>query len=968
MDRRTFLKIAGAGSVSLAYSLIHGPDDMITGKAGWYASTCRECPAGCGILAKNREGRVIKVEGNPLHPVNRGRLCMRGQATLQGLYNPDRIKTPLLRENGGWKSLSYSEAEAILQQRAIKASRGGQGRIGMISEVAGETLVKLFTESLEHWNSQGPLIFEPFAYELLKTANKTVFGVKGLVSYQMERADFLVSFGADFLETWLSPVEYAWKFKAMHALNKGRKNMFFHISPYQSLTGANADQWLACNPGSEAAIALGLTREILKLGRASRLPRELRHKIENAASLYNKKKVSELSGIPLNLYEKLTHRLMRAKKPLILGTGTGTTGPNGLQTNITVNYLNFFLDSELSLLNFDEKHRVALAAPRSEVLEFFKTLDKSSMELLLLNNVNPVYVLPPASGIKEALKRDTLFVVSFSNFMDETTKLADLILPVRLPLETWDEYSGKNRVVSTLQPVMGRLTQAPHLGDVILRAAFGDGRPVDNFKTYLVSGLVAKGLIKDERGWLRTIQNGGFFELPRRAKKRKRFKIISVPNSMGKLSVPLTSGLVFVASPSIRFFDGRGANRPWLCEVPDPLTRVAWQSPAMMHPDTLKTYGLTQEDSIQLKSDWGQLEVPVYETAGVRPGVVVVTMGQGHEVFGRYAKGIGANPFNILNPSLNTDVGGPEFTVAPITVKKTGRSVELAFTSGSRTQHDRQFALSVDLKELQNDNPPQLNGLGMHNFPLTLPLPEGYDPKRDFYPPHDHEKYRWGMVIDLDKCIGCGACAAACYAENNLGMVGLKRVVEGREMAWLSVERYHDTRHMEEITFLPMLCQHCDNAPCESVCPVYAPHHSKEGLNNQIYNRCIGTRFCVQNCPYKVRRFNWFDWKWPSPLNLQLNPDVTVRSKGVMEKCSFCIQRIKEAHGIAKDENRMIRDGEVTPACVQTCPTRALIFGNLMDKQSQVRKLTTDRRAYQVMGYLNTKPAVIYLKKVRQDV
>jgi len=256
----------------------------------------------------------------------------------------------------------------------------------------------------------------------------------------------------------------------------------------------------------------------------------------------------------------------------------------------------------------------------------------------------------------------------------------------------------------------------------------------------------------------------------------------------------------------------------------------------------------------------------------------------------------------------------------------------------------------------------------MNDFPLTLPLREGYDPKRDFYPPHDHRNYRWGMVVDLDKCIGCGACSVACYAENNIGVVGVDRIIEGREMAWLSIERFRDPDQMGNITFLPMLCQHCDNAPCEPVCPVYASHHSKEGLNNQIYNRCIGTRFCAQNCPYKVRRFNWFEWKWPGPMNLQLNPNVTVRSKGVMEKCSFCIQRIKTTHDIAKNEKRMIRDGEVKPACVQTCPTDALVFGSLKDKESRVRKLVDDPRAYQVMGYLNTKPAVIYLKKVIHEV
>jgi molybdopterin-containing oxidoreductase family iron-sulfur binding subunit len=224
------------------------------------------------------------------------------------------------------------------------------------------------------------------------------------------------------------------------------------------------------------------------------------------------------------------------------------------------------------------------------------------------------------------------------------------------------------------------------------------------------------------------------------------------------------------------------------------------------------------------------------------------------------------------------------------------------------------------------------------------------------------------MVVDLDRCIGCSACVAACYAENNVGVVGEKQVINGREMAWIRIERYEDPDDPTRQIYFPMMCQHCDNAPCEAVCPVYAPHHSKEGLNNQIYNRCIGTRFCGQNCPYKVRRFNWLEWPWPDPLQMQLNPDVTVRSKGVMEKCSFCIQRIKVAHGHAKNEKRTIADGEVIPACVQTCPTEALYFGNLMDPESTVRKLVEDPRAYQVMGYLNIKPAVIYLKKVLQTI
>ena len=346
----------------------------------------------------------------------------------------------------------------------------------------------------------------------------------------------------------------------------------------------------------------------------------------------------------------------------------------------------------------------------------------------------------------------------------------------------------------------------------------------------------------------------------------------------------------------------------------------------------------------------------------------MVPVGQGHTEFGRWASGQGVNPITALNPSVDPDAGAPSFATLLTSLEKSGRHVKLASTSGSRVALHRKIALTVPLEQIGHEIGHEKPGLTMDSFPLTPPTPEGYDPKRDLYPPHDHEGYRWAMIVDMDRCIGCSACVAACYAENNIGIVGEKRILEGREMAWLQIQRYHDPADMARLTFLPMMCQHCDNAPCEAVCPVYAPHHSKEGLNNQIYNRCIGTRFCAQNCPYKVRRFNWFDWQWPEPLPMQLNPNVTVRSKGVMEKCSFCIQRIKVAHNTAKNEKRAIRDGEVVPACAQTCPTGALTFGSLMDPASRVSRLIKDPRAYQVMGYLNTKPAVIYLKKVTQTV
>lgn len=978
MDRRTFLKIAGMGSVAITagctseadktlFSLLHAPDDMVTGKAAWYATTCRECTAGCGILAKNREGRVIKIEGNPLHPINNGKLCMRGQAALQRIYHPDRINTPLLKTEAVWQPISFPKALAMLKEKATEAANKGTNRVRMLTQIEGESLLNLFAQSLEKWQSSGPMVFEPFAYESLRSANEKVFGLNGLIAYNLQDADMLISFGADFLETWLSPVEYAQKFKDMHALKDGGKNLFFHISPYQSLTAANADQWMPCTPGGETVIVLSLINEVLKLGRGQHLPESFRSLLLRTISPYTRIDVTPHSGISAEHFQMLLSRLMESSRPLILGTGTGSYGGNDFQTHVAVNLLNLILDPKLTLFDFVNRHRVEIAAKRAEIIHFFKAFKKEPADLLLINNTNPAFSLPPGSGVKDALKEKSLFVVSFTDVLDETAQYADLVFPTALPLETWDEYEGKLGIGSTLQPAMGRLTPAPAIGDVFLEAAFGYDLLVDNYKTYLFKHLIQKGAIRDQKDRIQIFRQGGTHH---QKSSGRWYGTVSdtVADVFDSIKTSLDSELVFMAAPSIRFFDGRSSYMPWLSEIPDPLTKVAWHTPVLVHPETMAKNGLSQGDVVQIRSQWGELEAPVYESQGVRANALLMSIGQGHTAFGRYAQGMGLNPNVLLSSEIKHPLNGPEFSVHPVSIQKTGQTIKLAHTDGSRIQHGRKIALSVSLDELKHGKSHEKHGLTMKDFPLTLPLQEGYDPRRDFYLPHDHKDYRWSMVVDLDKCIGCSACAAACYAENNLGVVGIDGIRNGREMAWLQVERYLDHQASNKIVFLPMLCQHCDNAPCESVCPVFAPHHSKEGINNQIYNRCIGTRFCSQNCPYKVRRFNWFDWQWPTPLNLQLNPEVTVRSKGVMEKCSFCVQRIKVTHGVAKDEKRMIKDGEVVPACVQTCPTGALLFGNLMDKKSWVRQMVQDPRAYQVMGYLNTKPAVIYLKKVVQKI
>jgi molybdopterin-containing oxidoreductase family iron-sulfur binding subunit len=982
MKRRTFLKITGMGSIGLAagcssdperilYSLVQAPEDMVTGKSAWYATTCRECPAGCGVLAKNREGRAVKLEGNPLHPVNKGKLCARGQAALQGLYNPDRLEMPLLRMDGGWQTIDYSKAATLIRERLAAAAAKGPGRIGMLSEVVGDAQLSLCNTVLHAYDAPDALLYEPFGFESLKFAHSQLFNASQLPSLHMDKADLLVGFGADFLETWLSPVEYARKFKAMHAMAQGRKGRFFQVSPYQSLTAANADGWLACRPGSQPAVVLMLIQKALDSGRGRHLKAPFHKALSKLVREYTATRTAALSDVAEADLDKLAGRLLTAQRPLVLGSNTVSDGPSAAAVDLASTLLNYILDPTLSLYDFTHRHRVEIAASRAALTTFGQSAAQGGMDVVLLNNVNPVYSLPADSGLANALARKENFVVAFANAHDETTALADLVFPTRTFLESWDIYESKQGMTATLQPVLGKITSAPSLGDLFLNFLPRRQRPADDYRGYVIKRLTRRGKIGSVGQWSTLIRTGGRFESSTKPGKplvnTDTDMVQTLSGLVSKAIEPNLQQSVVYLSPSLRFWDGRGANRSWLCEIPDPVSQVAWQSLAWVHPETMQANGWSEGEAVAIESDFGRIDVQAVSYGGLHPDAVVVPMGQGHTHYGRYAENQGVNPVALVGADVESMSGAPIYTAGIKKISGAKRKTPLAIMSGSRVQYHRKIAVSVSIADADTPEKPG-KGLAMNDFPFTLPLPEGYDHHRDVYPAHEHHTYRWGMVVDLDRCIGCSACVAGCYAENNVGVVGEKQVVKGREMAWIRIERYEDPDDPTRQIYFPMMCQHCDNAPCEAVCPVYAPHHSRQGLNNQIYNRCIGTRFCAQNCPYKVRRFNWLDWQWPEPLPMQLNPNVTVRSKGVMEKCSFCIQRIKVAHGHAKDENRLIRDGEVIPACVQTCPTGALYFGNLMDPHSTVRKLITGPRAYQVLGYLNTKPAVIYLKKVLQTL
>jgi molybdopterin-containing oxidoreductase family iron-sulfur binding subunit len=1001
MERREFLRITGvAGATTAAFGCspkateklipyLVPQEEVVPGIATWYATTSGDSPDALGIQVKTREGRPILIQGNPEHPLSGGAVSALAQAELQGLYDPDRVKGPALRaERGRFNALDWKHGLDLLVQQLVKAKGGG---ITFLTGNTTGTLDELVDRWLTAFDSPNRAVYEAFAYEPLLAANRAVFGQAAIPLYDLASARYLISFGADFLETWLAPTFLARGFTTMHAFRDGGMGKFVAVEPRLSLTATNADEWIAPRPGTEMLVALAMAN-VIAAGGAGEAGLPLDDFAPEA--------VAERTDVPAETIRRLAHEFVEASPSLALGCGVATSHRRATETWAAVNVLNRVAGNVGRTLRFGPNFRIARSETYAAMEELVRRMNDGRVQVLLVHGANPVFSLPPKLGFAEALAK-VPFKVSLSPFYDETAALADLLLPASHSLESWGDSEPLDGVRGLMQPVMPPLHNTRMLGDILLGAARLAGLetqfPQEDFGSYLkqawtsvggpVSGLFAE---LPEGAWNQALSRGGVFagaEMPAAtpgtvARPAGGFAGSglepSQARSLGDLRFEPAefdgpeNGFHLMPVPTVSLHDGRGANKPWMQELPDPVTKAVWGSWVELHPDAARELHVAEGDLVEVVSPHGKITAPAFLYPGIRRDTVAVPIGQGHTVYGRFARDRGANPIALLPAEVDPVSGGRIWFGTRIEIRRVagpGRDStkfppqtvqRLILMQGSPHQHSRGIVRALSLSEAQA-------AVAHPAASETARLMGGVvkDAASD-------SPYRWGMTIDLAKCVGCSACVTACYAENNIKTVGPDDSEKGRELSWLRIERYWDEPAEEgepsefRVRHLPMLCQHCGQAPCEPVCPVYAAYHNPDGLNAQVYNRCVGTRYCANNCPYKVRKFNFFEHAVPEPLNLQFNPDVTVRTKGIMEKCTFCVQRIREAKIHAKLEGREVADGELVTACQAACPTQAIVFGNLRDPSSRVYQEAMSGRGYSVLAELNTRPAITYLADVVQ--
>ena len=983
-SRRDFLKLLGAGAafaaagcarkpVEKVLPYVKAPEEVTPGNAVFYASTCGECPAACGALVKTREGRPIKLEGNPDHPLTQGRLCGRGQASLLNLYDPDRLKAPVMvdRATGKARAGNWGEIDQKTTRALQQAAEQGKMVVFLSSTLTSPSSGALIGEFLSTFSSSEHVVYDAVSSDAIARAQELSYGERLLPGYDFERAELVVSLGADFLGTWLSPVEFARAFSKRRRPESGAMGRLVAIEPSLSVTGTNADQRVRVRPEHLYPVAMAIANELLVRDPRGALAGDA--SVANALRAYPADRVESEAGVTQGTLTALANELWEARgRGLVVAGPQAAPATHAVALQVAVNVINSALGNEGATVNAAASSRQAQGSEEA-MTRLVDRMRAGDVGVLLVHGANPVYTLPAAVGFNDALKR-VPYVLSFADRVDETAVHGDAVAPGTHFLESWNDHEPRRGIRSLTQPAIGPLYDVRPFQESLLAWGRYVGKgPLASAtsswhdwlqarwrsEVYPAADAVAPFPLFWE-GALRT----GVVTLGAPAATSRPFRSASVTalpgsgeangaaGSPGRLEGTLS--LVLYAPNSI--YDGRSANNAWLQELPDPVCKVTWDNVALISPSRARQLGLTgptesvlEGEVIVLDAGHAKVELPVQIQPGLHPDVVAVALGYGRSAAGRVGNRVGQNGFALAEAT------GGRIGIAgiPVRVQKTGRRAPVAVTQGHHRTEERPIIYETTFAEYQKD-------------PHSGNESHGHLPS--MWTRHKYAGHRWGMAVDLTSCTGCSACMVACRTENNIPAVGKQVVLQGREMDWIRIDRYYSgDPESPEVVHQAMLCQHCENAPCETVCPVLATTHSSEGLNVQTYNRCVGTRYCSNNCPYKVRRFNWFEYSRvpEKSLRLVLNPDVTVRTRGVMEKCTFCIQRIRDGKERAKALGIPVKDGDIQTACMQTCPTDAIVFGDLNDPESRVAKLAKNDRGYHVLEELNTLPAVTYQTKVR---
>jgi MoCo/4Fe-4S cofactor protein with predicted Tat translocation signal len=987
--RRDFLKYLGfsTAAATLAAScethirkaipFVNKPQDFVPGIADYYATTYISDGEAVPVVAKVRDGRPIKIDGNTLSPVTKGGTSARVQASVLDLYDTSRQRFPMANGN----AVSWEQLDKMVLD-ALKAS----GPIVLLTgTITSPSAKQVITEFLGKYPGARHVQYDAISYSGMLMANEASYGRRAIPAYRFENARVVVSLGADFLGTWLDPIAFQRAFASTRKISSAHPDMskFYQFESMLSMTGASADERFTHKPSEAGAVASALLSAV------------------NTGSATGVANPKLKAGI-----EKAAKDLKSAG-----GAAVVVSGSNNANVQTIVNAINEAIGANGKTIDWNVVNQTKQGID-AEFSALVSDMEGGRVGAIIINDVNPVHNYFDSKRFADALKKIKVSV-ALSYKQDETAELCKFMAPIHHYLESWGDAEAYSGNVSMMQPTISPLFSTRQYQDSLLKWSGN----TTSFEVYFRSFWTTRAGGPDN--YMKALQDGIVQPSTAAVSTGSAFNGAGVNSAMAGLSSSQKmGGTELVLYENVAMGDGRFANNPWLQELPDPITKAVWDNYIMVSPKVgreLLGVDLTNQKHadayevnpakplVTIKTGNKELTLPALIVPGMNDDTIAVALG-----YGRSSAG---NDADVTSRKIGRAANGAGKNAVSFAVFN-GTTVERFNTGVSLTKADGTYKIAQNqthnsyegrhnvVQELTYDHLRKEPNFVIDERANELRPWGGVDKFQEAgspYPVYDRPGAKWGMSIDLNACFGCGACVIACNAENNVPVVGKNEVLRFHDMHWIRIDRYftgnpNDADSIQTI-FQPMLCQHCDNAPCENVCPVAATSHSSEGINQMIYNRCIGTRYCANNCPYKVRRFNWADYtgadSFPDnqlhegigALNeavfmmnddltrMVLNPDVTVRSRGVMEKCTFCIQRQQEAKLNAKKENRQLVDSDTYVACAQACPANAIEFGNLHNQASRINKVRSEakNRVFFVLEQLHTLPNISYLARVRNS-